>query len=146
MHLEIKEYVEAYAQAAHNAVHGAGLNGVEIHGANGYLVDQFLQDTCNKRTDEYGGSVENRCRFALEVIDAVVTAVGAQKVGLRISPWSTYKGACVYPRHSLEVIDDTADRYEDGKPGTDVHVPSYANCAETPGPCVPARHRARGCG
>lgn len=94
LHAEIKEYVAAFAQAARNAIRRAGLDGVEIHGAHGYLVDQFLQDVCNKRTDEYGGSVENRCRFALEVIDAVVAAVGAKKVGLRISPWSTFQGMC----------------------------------------------------
>ncbi|KAI0772352.1 NADH:flavin oxidoreductase/NADH oxidase [Trametes elegans] len=89
---EIKEYVQDYAQAARNAVHGAGFDGVEIHGAHGYLIDQFIQDTANKRTDEYGGSVENRCRFALEVVDAVVNAVGPAKTGLRISPWSTFQG------------------------------------------------------
>ena len=71
MYAEIKEYVAAFAQAARNAIHGAGLDGVEIHGAHGYLIDQFLQDTCNKRTDEYGGSFENRIRFPLEVVDAV---------------------------------------------------------------------------
>ena len=89
---EIKQYVEAFAEAARNAVHGAGCDGVEIHGAHGYLIDQFTQDRSNKRADEYGGSIENRCRFALEVIDAVVAAVGAKKVGFRLSPWSTYQG------------------------------------------------------
>ncbi|QRW20798.1 NADH:flavin oxidoreductase/NADH oxidase [Rhizoctonia solani] len=75
---EIKKYVEHYAQAARNAVFGAGFDGVEIHGANGYLIDQFTQDTCNKRNDEYGGSIENRSRFALEVVAAVSEAVGAK--------------------------------------------------------------------
>ncbi|KAI0642988.1 NADH:flavin oxidoreductase/NADH oxidase [Trametes meyenii] len=88
---EIKQYAEDYAKAAHNAVHGAGLDGVEIHCAHGYLIDQFLQDVSNKRTDEYGGSIENRCRFALEVIDAVVRAVGQKKAAFRISPWSSYQ-------------------------------------------------------
>ena len=69
----------------------AGFDGVEIHGANGYLVDQFLQDVSNTRTDEYGGSVENRTRFALELLDEVVAAVGADRVGFRISPWSTFQ-------------------------------------------------------
>ena len=65
---------------------------MEIHGAHGYLVDQFLQDVSNTRTDEYGGSIENRARFALEVVDAVVGAVGASKTGIRLSPWSRYQG------------------------------------------------------
>ncbi|ETW75121.1 hypothetical protein HETIRDRAFT_390687 [Heterobasidion irregulare TC 32-1] len=90
---EIKEYVEMYATAAANSVHKAGFDGVEIHGANGFLPDQFLQTTANNRTDEYGGSIENRIRFTLEVVDAVVKAVGgAQRVGLRLSPWSSYQG------------------------------------------------------
>lgn len=73
---EIKEFVQLYAVAASNAVHKAGFDGVEIHGANGYLPDQFLQDVSNNRTDDYGGSVENRSRFVLEVTEAVVKAVG----------------------------------------------------------------------
>ncbi|KAL2127388.1 hypothetical protein VTI74DRAFT_10814 [Chaetomium olivicolor] len=88
---EIGERVQEYARAARNAVE-AGFDGVEIHGANGYLIDQFLQDTCNRRTDEYGGSVENRSRFAVEVVKAVVEAVGAEKTGIRLSPWSTFQG------------------------------------------------------
>ncbi|KAK0499115.1 hypothetical protein EDD18DRAFT_62810 [Armillaria luteobubalina] len=89
---EIHEYPKLYAQAAANAVFKAGFDGVEIHGANGYLIDQFLQDVTNTRTDEYGGSIENRARFALEVIDAVVDAVGAHRTALRMSPWSTWQG------------------------------------------------------
>ncbi|KAF8747497.1 oxidoreductase, partial [Rhizoctonia solani] len=89
---EIKKYVEHYAQAARNAVFGAGFDGVEIHGANGYLIDQFTQDTCNKRNDEYGGSIENRSRFALEVVAAVSEAVGAKRTGIRFSPWGKFQG------------------------------------------------------
>ncbi|KAJ7038431.1 hypothetical protein C8F04DRAFT_1220372 [Mycena alexandri] len=88
---EIHEYITLYASAASNAVHKAGFDGVEIHGANGYLLDQFLQDVSNTRTDEYGGSPENRCRFALAVVDAVVAAVGPKRTGLRISPWNSYQ-------------------------------------------------------
>ncbi|RPD75318.1 NADH:flavin oxidoreductase/NADH oxidase [Lentinus tigrinus ALCF2SS1-7] len=88
---EIKQYVQWYGQAASNAVHRAGFDGVELHAANGYLVDQFLQDVSNKRTDEYGGSVENRARFALEVMDAITAAVGQSKAAIRLSPWSTYQ-------------------------------------------------------
>lgn len=89
---EIKEFVQAYAAAASRAVDKAGFDGVEIHAANGYLPDQFLQDVSNDRTDQYGGSVENRSRFTLEVVDAVVKAVGERKTAIRISPWSKFQG------------------------------------------------------
>ena len=65
---------------------GAGFDAVEVHGANGYLIDQFLRDSANKRIDDYGGAIENRTRFLLEVVDAVVAVVGADRTGLRISP------------------------------------------------------------
>ncbi|CCL99889.1 uncharacterized protein FIBRA_01914 [Fibroporia radiculosa] len=91
---EIKEYVQLYTTAAKNAIR-AGFDGVEVHGANGYLIDQFLQDVSNKRTDEYGGSVENRARFALEVIDSVIKAIGQERVGLRVSPWGILQGMCM---------------------------------------------------
>ncbi|KAF9077408.1 NADH:flavin oxidoreductase/NADH oxidase [Rhodocollybia butyracea] len=89
---EIKEYTQWFAVAAKNAVEGAGFDGVEIHGANGYLLDQFLQDVSNDRTDEYGGSVEKRARFPLEVVDAVAKAVGAERTAIRLSPWSEFQG------------------------------------------------------
>jgi N-ethylmaleimide reductase len=82
---EIPGIVAQYAQAARNAL-AAGFDGVEVHGANGYLIDQFLRDRTNKRTDAYGGSIENRTRFLLEVVDAVIAAVGPEHTGLRISP------------------------------------------------------------
>lgn len=86
---EIKEHVQLYATAAKNAIR-AGFDGVEVHGANGYLIDQFLRSSSNKRTDKYGGSIENRCRFLFEVVDAVVEAIGADRVGLRISPLNAF--------------------------------------------------------
>lgn len=67
-----------------------GFDGVEIHGANGYLLDQFLKDQVNDRTDEYGGNLENRCRFPLEVIKAVADEIGADRVGIRLSPFADY--------------------------------------------------------
>jgi N-ethylmaleimide reductase len=76
---------ESFAQAARNALE-AGMDGVEIHGANGYLFDQFLNSPINFRDDAYGGSVENRCRLLLETVDAVTAAIGAQRTGVRISP------------------------------------------------------------
>jgi 2,4-dienoyl-CoA reductase-like NADH-dependent reductase (Old Yellow Enzyme family) len=82
---EIKEVVSQYKLGAENAKK-AGFDGVEIHGANGYLIDQFLQDSTNLRDDEYGGSVENRMRFMLEVTDAVVSVWGADRVGMHLAP------------------------------------------------------------
>jgi NADPH2 dehydrogenase len=89
---EIDEYVDLYTTAAKNAME-AGFDGVEIHSANGYLLDQFVQDVSNNRTDEYGGSIENRSRFTLRVVDSVVNAIGAERTGVRLSPWSTFQGA-----------------------------------------------------
>jgi N-ethylmaleimide reductase len=82
---EIGEVVAAYRHAARCA-REAGFDGVEIHGANGYLIDQFLRDGTNKRTDRYGGSVENRCRFLFEVTDAVLQEWEPSRVGVRLSP------------------------------------------------------------
>lgn len=82
---EIKAVVEEFRRGAENA-QKAGFDGVEIHGANGYLVDQFLQSSTNLRTDEYGGSIENRARFALEIADAVSGVWGADRVGMHIAP------------------------------------------------------------
>ena len=82
---EIKSIVEAYRKGAENA-REAGFDGVEIHGANGYLLDQFLQDSTNQRTDQYGGSVENRVRLMLEVTDAAIGVWGAGRVGVHLSP------------------------------------------------------------
>ncbi|OSP54695.1 alkene reductase [Pseudoruegeria sp. SK021] len=84
---EIPSIVAAYALAAQNAM-AAGFDGVEVHGANGYLIDQFLRDGSNTRTDSYGGSVENRMRLLFEVLDAVTNAIGAKRTGLRLSPFS----------------------------------------------------------
>ncbi|MFZ6676787.1 alkene reductase [Undibacterium sp. Tian12W] len=86
---EIPALVAAYAQGAKNAI-AAGFDGVEVHGANGYLIDQFLRDSANKRTDSYGGSIENRARFLFEVLTAVSAAIGSDKVGLRLSPINSY--------------------------------------------------------
>ncbi|HKA47499.1 MAG TPA: alkene reductase [Methyloceanibacter sp.] len=82
---EIPGIVAQYAQATRNAFE-ADFDGVEVHGANGYLIDQFLRDGTNTRSDRYGGSIENRTRFLLEVVDAVIGVAGAARTGLRISP------------------------------------------------------------
>ena len=82
---EIPAIVEAYRRGAQNAK-AAGFDGVEVHGANGYLLDQFLQDGSNRRTDAYGGSIENRARLMLEVTDAVISVWGASRVGMHLAP------------------------------------------------------------
>lgn len=87
---EIPRYVEAYAHSARLAQE-AGFDGVEVHGANGYLLDQFLRDGSNHRTDAYGGPVENRARLLLEVTRAVANVVGAERVGVRLSPTNAFQ-------------------------------------------------------
>jgi N-ethylmaleimide reductase len=86
---EIAGIVAAFAQGAKNAI-AAGFDGVEVHGANGYLIDKFLRDTPNQRTDAYGGSLDNRTRFLFEVLTAVCAAIGSERVGLRLSPLNSY--------------------------------------------------------
>ena len=88
---EISEIVEQFRKGAENAL-AAGFDGVELHGAFGYLIDQFLQDGSNQRTDEYGGSIENQARFLLEVVAAVASVWGADRVGIKLSPSNTFYG------------------------------------------------------
>ncbi len=86
----IKEIINQFKVGAENAKK-AGFDGVELHGANGYLVNQFIKSGSNKRTDEYGGSIENRCRFALEAIDVLIGVFGADRVGIKVSPFGRYQ-------------------------------------------------------
>lgn len=89
---EIKDLIfNEYENAAKNAVK-AGFDILEIHNAHGYLLDTFIQSSSNKRTDKYGGSIENRARFSLELIDHLISVVGADKLAIRLSPWATYQG------------------------------------------------------
>lgn len=88
--IDIAEVIEEFAQGAKNAIE-AGFDGVEIHGANGYLIDQFLRSNANHRKDEYGGSVSNRMRLLLGITKAVIKEVGAEKVGVRLSPFIKFK-------------------------------------------------------
>jgi NADPH2 dehydrogenase len=92
---EILQYIKDYTQAAKNAV-AAGFDGVEIHAANGYLLEQFIQELTNKRTDAWGGSIENRARFTLEVTKAIVEAIGADRTGIRFSPFADFMGDITY--------------------------------------------------
>ncbi|KAF5116470.1 hypothetical protein DV454_001664 [Geotrichum candidum] len=114
---DIKQYIKDYAQAAKNAI-AAGADGVEIHSANGYLPDQFLHENSNQRTDEYGGSIENRARFSLEVVDAVSEAIGASKVAIRLSPWDRFgsvdPGVSPIPQFSY-IITELEKRALEGK-------------------------------
>lgn len=87
---EVHDLVQVYRQAALNAIE-AGFDGIEVHSANGYLLDQFINSNVNDRTDIYGGSVENRARFPLEVVDAIADAIGAEKTAIRFSPGTTYQ-------------------------------------------------------
>jgi N-ethylmaleimide reductase len=93
---EVRAAVEEYAHASHNAI-VAGFDGVELHGANGYLIEQFLSPQTNQRSDAWGGSVEKRQRFALEVAKAVAAAIGGEHVGIRLSPYGANAGMKPYP-------------------------------------------------
>ncbi|CAM8992666.1 unnamed protein product [Rhodiola kirilowii] len=86
---EVPQVVNDFRLAARNAIE-AGFDGVEIHGAHGYLIDQFMKDQVNNRTDIYGGSLENRCRFALEIVDAISNEIGPERVGIRLSHFANY--------------------------------------------------------
>ena len=99
---EIPGIVRDFRHAARNAI-SAGFDGVEVHGANGYLVDQFLRSSTNRRTDDYGGSIENRARFLLEVMREVCEEVGRERVGLRLSP--------ITPAH--DIVDDNPQKLYD---------------------------------
>jgi N-ethylmaleimide reductase len=92
---DIKATIEEFAQAAKNAL-AAGFDGVELHGANGYLLEQFIRPNSNQRTDRYGGTIENRARFMLEVADAVIGAIGKDKVGIRLSPFGVFNDMPLY--------------------------------------------------
>jgi len=113
---DIKRYVGHYRQAALNAIE-AGFDGVEIHSANGYLLQQFIEESSNNRTDEYGGSIENRTRFTKEVIEAVSSAIGADRTGIRLSPWTTFQGMGQNPDpyptylHILNHIKETQPKF-----------------------------------
>ncbi|CAL9728988.1 NADPH dehydrogenase 1 [Monosporozyma unispora] len=123
---EIKEYIQDFVQAAKNSI-AAGADGVEIHCANGYLLNQFLDPISNHRTDEYGGSIENRSRFSLEVIDAVVAALGHKKVGVRFSPFGVYgtQSGSANPliiAQYAHIIGEIEKRAKEGKRLSYVHV------------------------
>ena len=92
---EIPALIQEYVHAAKSAIE-ADFDGVELHGANGYLIEQFINTASNKREDQYGGSVENRIRFAVEVSKAVAEAIGADKTGIRLSPYGVFNEMAIY--------------------------------------------------
>ncbi|KAI5079626.1 hypothetical protein GOP47_0005105 [Adiantum capillus-veneris] len=104
---EIPQIVDDFCLAARNAI-AAGFDGVEIHGAHGYLLDQFMKDSINDRTDEHGGSLENRCRFPLEVVEAVSKEIGPERVGIRLSPFGEHSESADSNPEALAVYMATA--------------------------------------
>lgn len=134
---DIRAAIEWFVRSSVNAIK-AGFDGVELHGANGYLIDQFLNPTTNERTDEYGGSDEGRARFALEVAREVTDAVGKQRVGIRLSPHGAFNGMGTW-----DAIDDSFAYYAEqlGKLGlVYMHLVDHSSMGAPP---VPAELKTR---
>ncbi|KAK4708579.1 hypothetical protein R3W88_029504 [Solanum pinnatisectum] len=128
---EIPQIVNDFWIATRNAIE-AGFDGVEIHGAHGYLIDHFMKDQVNNRIEQYGGSLENRCRFALEIVEAVVNEIGADRVGIRLSPFANYMDSRDSNPSALGLyMDESLNKY-----GI-----SYFECPES---LVPMRKAFRG--
>jgi NADPH2 dehydrogenase len=123
---EIRSYITSFATAARNAIE-VGFDGVEFHAANGYPIDQFLQEVSNTREDDWGGSIEKRAKFAIEVTDAIVKEVGAERVGVRLSPWSPFRGAfylfSVSRRRLSFMLDQPSCRHGITRPNSTVLIP-----------------------
>ena len=100
---DIRSTIEEYAQAARNAV-AAGFDGVELHAANGYLLEQFIRPNTNQRDDEYGGSIQNRARFVMQVVEATTAAIGHHKVGVRLSPYGVFNDMPLYDEMEQDYI------------------------------------------
>jgi N-ethylmaleimide reductase len=131
---EIEHTKQEYATAAINAL-GADFDGIELHGANGYLLEQFLSPVSNTRNDDYGGSIENRCRFLLEVVGGAVEAIGKERVGIRLSPYgiasdmphyleidATYKYLCEQLNHMGILYIHIVDHSSMGAPEVPIEI------------------------
>jgi len=100
---EVGQLIDVHVKAARNAI-DAGFDGVELHGANGYLIEQFLNPNSNSRTDEYGGSMERRARLAVETAGRIAEAIGAGKLGIRFSPFNTFNDQQPYPESEVHAM------------------------------------------
>jgi N-ethylmaleimide reductase len=121
---EVKATIAEYVTAAKNAI-AAGIDGIELHGANGYLIEQFINPGTNQRTDEYGGSIEGRARFLLEIAEKTAEAIGKDKVGVRFSPYGAFNDMPVY-----DAVDETYTYLADKLSELDilyVHVLDHSN-------------------
>ena len=124
---QIQQMVQDFASAARNAIR-AGFDGVEFDGNNGLLHDQFVQDVTNQRNDNYGGSIENRSRFTYESVKAVADAIGAKRVGYRMSPWSTFWGMRM--KYPIPQFTDVIEKLQDIGIGH-IHLIESRICGDT---------------
>jgi N-ethylmaleimide reductase len=100
---EVEQLIDIHVKAAENAI-SAGFDGVELHGANGYLIEQFLNPNSNSRTDEYGGNMEGRARLAVATAQRIAAAIGAGKLGIRFSPFNTFNDQQPYPENEVHAM------------------------------------------
>ena len=136
---DIARVIGDYASAARNAI-AAGFDGVQIHGANGYLIDQFLRESANQRDDDYGGSIANRLRFMREVVEAVVAEVGIDRTGIRLSPNRESQGrrGSAIPSALFIAVAAELERLgvpwiELREPGPQIDLPADRRAADQPG-------------
>jgi N-ethylmaleimide reductase len=129
---EVRKAIEEHVAAARNAI-SAGFDGVEIHGANGYLLEQFLSPDTNRRTDAWGGSVEKRLSFVLEVARQVAEAIGGERVGIRLSPYGVNAGMVAYPE-----IDETYRKLVPALVATGIQYVHLVDHSAMGAPPVPA--------
>ena len=128
---EVRAAIEEFVTAARNAV-AAGFDGVELHGANGYLIEQFISPNTNQRTDDWGGSIEKRIRFAVEVARATAAAIGGERVGIRLSPHGVNAGMTAYPE-----TDETHRRLVKELAGTGIQYVHIVDHSALGAPKVP---------
>ncbi|TRX56055.1 alkene reductase [Fulvivirga sp. M361] len=136
---DIDQAIEEYVQGAKNAI-AAGFDGVELHAANGYLMEQFLNPLVNDRNDEYGGSIENRCRFVLEVAERTAEAIGKDKVGIRISPYGTFNDMGAFDDVETQFVYLAEKLKETGL--VYIHIVDHATMGTAPVP-VEVKHKIR---